>query len=199
MPSVQCIQTKLDDAALCLKTPNGGVLRQDLNEKWLLHGTKPELVNLVLENKLNERFGRGLFGSGVYLAEDAEKMDQYCTPDRRSATGLDDLHGILYGAGPDRVKRPHDGRDGDIFYAFVVLACCGIPVRTKDGEYDLNKPGYKIFSSDDKRELAFVPGTNVRFHSLLAETGGIIKRYREFVIFNGDRTNIAYLIAYLRK
>merc|ERR1712129_226808 len=52
---------------------------EDVNEKVFLHGTKPEHVSKIVNSGLNERFSGGLFGKGVYLAEDPSKIDQYCT------------------------------------------------------------------------------------------------------------------------
>merc|ERR1712110_975296 len=69
-------------------------------EGWYLHGTKPETVLAILSGGLNERLCTGLFGRGVYLAEDPEKADQYVAPDPKyKANGLDDLHQILYRRG----------------------------------------------------------------------------------------------------
>ena len=75
----------------------------------------------------------------------------------------------------------------------------GLPVRTKDGLTDLDRPGSDIFATPDKRKLAQIPGLPVRFHSLLAVTGAALKRYREFVFYSKNRTQVAYLVAYVRK
>ena len=126
MPPVPKFPTKLDVATSSLRL-NGRELDQTLNEKWLLHGTKPESVIPILESGLNERLSGGIFGSGIYLAEDAEKIDQYTRPDEPNIANpgedLEELRDILYGGGEDSVTRPHDGHNGDIFYAFVVAAC----------------------------------------------------------------------------
>jgi len=55
-------------------------LNDDVNEKILLHGTRPETLLTLLQNGLSERFSGGLFGNGSYLAEDPSKIDQYCMP-----------------------------------------------------------------------------------------------------------------------
>ena len=39
----------------------------------------------------------------------------------------------------------------------------------------------------------------VNHHSLLAETGGRIQRFREFIVFHGDRVYPEYLVAYHRR
>ena len=125
-------------------------------------------------------------------------MDQYAFPAlpySAPPAGLEELPSILYGTGEDLIKR----LDEDVFYAFVVLACCGLPVRTKDGLTDLDRRGSEVFATRDRRELTQVSGSLVRFRSLLAETGAALKRYREFVFFSGNRTHLGYLVAYLKK
>jgi len=53
------------------------------NEVFLFHGTRPDLVNVIAESGLDERVCSlgGLFGAGIYLAENSSKSDEYCTPD----------------------------------------------------------------------------------------------------------------------
>ena len=48
--------------------------------------------------------------------------------------------------------------------------------------------------------LAAVPGVTpaIFYHSLIAETGRDIQRYREFIVFHGDRVLPMFLIAYQR-
>ena len=50
------------------------------------------------------------------------------------------------------------------------------------------------------RELSAVPGVmpTIRHHSLIAELGQDIVRYREFVLFNDNYVHIDYVIAYHR-
>jgi hypothetical protein len=44
----------------------------------LFHGTKPDVVDGVVNQGLDSRLGgKGLFGSGIYLAESSTKADQY--------------------------------------------------------------------------------------------------------------------------
>ena len=59
--------------------------------------------------------------------------------------------------------------------------------------------GTKIFPVSF-RELAAVPGVSppVHHHSLLAEMGGAIGRYREFIVFHSEYIYPEYLLAYQR-
>jgi hypothetical protein len=65
-------------------------LDASVNEKYLWHGTKPELpdgtdlIDIIEKNGFDERVGAlsGMFGAGVYFADMCSKSDQYCTPRR---------------------------------------------------------------------------------------------------------------------
>jgi len=188
------INTKLDAVAAQLGVDDS------VNEKILLHGTKPEIVLTILQNGLNERLSGGLFGSGSYLAEDPSKIDQYCTPDQGLGSGDKSVE-VLH----DKLYRQHDlNHPGRVFYCFATRVVLGIPVYTKDGEVNMNPPGQNVWLTGDKRELVTVPETipPVHYHTLIAECGQghayKVKRHREFVTFSGDRTLIEYVIAYRR-
>jgi hypothetical protein len=86
-------------------------MRRDCNEVRLLHGTSPHVVLRILHSGMNERFSGGLFGHGVYFADDCGKIDQYVTRDERHDASSA-LHQMLYR------KAKHEG---NVFYALV---CC---------------------------------------------------------------------------
>jgi len=187
------VWTKLDTTCEALR------LDESINEKVLLHGTKPEVVLAIAQNGLNERFSDGHFGSGLYLAEDASKIDQYCTPDQEFASGSDslaELHRSLY--------KSTDEHPGKVFYCFVVRAMLGFPVYTKDGETNCSNGDERIWATDFKRELAAIPGVSppIPYHSLVVEAkedpSYKLKRHREFITFSGDRILLEYLVAYKR-
>ncbi len=72
-----------------------GSLCLEVNETYLLSGTKPEHLLAILHNGLNPKLSAlsGAFGAGVYLAEEAAKIDQYTTPDSSyEQDQLDELH-----------------------------------------------------------------------------------------------------------
>jgi hypothetical protein len=96
----------------------------------------------------------------------------------------------------------------------VVRAALGFPVRTqrtldnskKAKTHDLRAG--RVKSMDDGapifpincRELSAVPGVTppIFHHSLIAELGKDLMRYREFVLFNDNYVHIDYVIAYHR-
>jgi hypothetical protein len=59
-----------------------GLRTKDRNEVYLWHGTKPEAVDIISHEGFDERVCNlgGLFGAGVYLADEVSKSDQYTTP-----------------------------------------------------------------------------------------------------------------------
>jgi hypothetical protein len=168
-----------------------GQMDAEINEMYLSHGTKPESMLAILSSGLNERFSGGLFGNGTYFAEDVAKNDQYCTVDARKGQ-FAELHTELY----NKTGARHEG---DVFYVFICRVVLGCRVRTQDGSTDLDKSGRSIWSSQN-RELSIIDGSSppVIHHSLLAEIGGRISRFREFIVFHGDRIYPEYLIAYKR-
>ena len=174
-----------------------GPLDDEVNERILLHGTRPETLLKVLSQGLNERFCStgGLFGAGTYLAEDAGKNDQYTKVDLQhdSSGSLKDLHSRLY----SQVDHPQE-----VYYIFVCRAAMGYPIRTKDGTSCMDDPQIRnVFGTRDKRELVDVPDVSppVKYHSLICELGGQLQRYREFMIYHSEYIYPEYLMAYWRK
>eukprot|EP00397_Hematodinium_sp_SG-2012_P006323 GEMP01006352.1.p1 GENE.GEMP01006352.1~~GEMP01006352.1.p1 ORF type:complete len:531 (+),score=114.04 GEMP01006352.1:1742-3334(+) len=169
------LRTKFYDAYKALPQ----ALDTDVNEVMLLHGTKPDTVLKILSGGMNERFSGGIFGNGIYFAEDVAKNDQYVTVDTRF-NDTSDLHVKLF----EKTKMKHPGM---IFYVFLCRVQLGVPQITRRG-------------CSGVRELEPIPAQCVHVHhSLLAEIGDAIVRYREFIQFHGSRVYPEYLIAYQRK
>ncbi|CAE7569321.1 unnamed protein product [Symbiodinium sp. CCMP2456] len=214
--------SRLEDANLAMP---GTLYTEEVGERYLLHGTNPEPLLEVLHRGFTEKASlKGPFGAGIYLAEDPEKIDQHTRPDARTS-GLEDLHPRLYRAFGNR--RP----DEDMFYCFIVRACCGACFQTegldKEGLRD-KTTGRSVFLTPERRELSRVPGTSPSFsyHTLLVNPGtgtshsaplpatphsprhsplravarvvGRVARFREIVVFAGDRVYPEYLVAYRR-
>eukprot|EP00916_Digyalum_oweni_P003994 GHVL01007110.1.p1 GENE.GHVL01007110.1~~GHVL01007110.1.p1 ORF type:complete len:233 (+),score=41.14 GHVL01007110.1:700-1398(+) len=54
------------------------ILKDDINEFWLFHGTKDEIVPSIINEGFDERVGSsGLYGAGIYLASQACKSFSY--------------------------------------------------------------------------------------------------------------------------
>lgn len=159
----------------------------DVNELYLTHGTKPDVILSVISSGLNERYSGGIFGHGTYFAEDLGKNDQYVTEDTKFGDHAE-LHRELY----RHVRHP-----GKVFYVFLCRLAFGHFCTTQDARTD--QAGQSIWSSA-QRELAYIPNVSPPepFHGLLGETGAAIQRYREFITFHGDRIYPEYLLAYHR-
>eukprot|EP00930_Biecheleria_cincta_P029091 TRINITY_DN2024_c0_g2_i2.p1 TRINITY_DN2024_c0_g2~~TRINITY_DN2024_c0_g2_i2.p1 ORF type:complete len:1198 (-),score=131.25 TRINITY_DN2024_c0_g2_i2:132-3725(-) len=196
--SVPSVPTILDSQAGLLGVD------QSANEKMLLHGTKPELLPSILQTGLNERYTSvGLFGLGLYLAEDPSKTDQYCTPDMPDHVDMFELHEMLYSRAG--VEHPERSSGSQIFYQLVCRVALGCPVFTKDGHVSIDDPARSVYATPDKRECAAIPGSSppIPHHSLIAEKGPLsegyaVVRHREFVQFHSQRVLPEYLIAYTR-
>lgn len=131
----------------------------------------------------------------MYLAEDVAKTDQYGSSDKAYDTSSE-LHRRLYGL--------HHRHEGSVFYVLICRALLGYPARTQE----TNRPGRPSTNIDTGRrvfdvgvrELAAIPSMSppMMYHSLVAELGGNIVRYREFILFHGERVLPEYLLAYQR-
>lgn len=56
----------------------GHKLCDDVNEVFLFHGTLKENIDSILQNGFDLSMARGgLYGSGIYLSDSAQKADQY--------------------------------------------------------------------------------------------------------------------------
>jgi hypothetical protein len=168
----------------------GGPLSVAANEVRLLHGTKPENLASILFDGMQLPTKSGLFGAGQYLAEDAAKSDQYCTPDpfwrgHGSHAGtqpeLHDLHRRIYST---QFQHPKE-----VYYLLVCRAALGRMDVTKDGRLS-ELDGEEVFVDTPERKRL-----RLGYHSLRAETGGAVHKYREFVLFQPDQLVVEYLVA----
>lgn len=179
-----------------------GTLSADTNEHYLLSGVPKGTVEKILFSGMDERFSGAnagtMFGEGVYFAEDCAKADQYVRDADTGDAGTN-LQRLLYGTEPGSVKRPSQ----PVYYVFVCRVVLGCSVRTKDGRTCLDSGasvGNQLWATDRRKQLGEIAGAamSIPYHSLVAELGGNIVRFREFVIFNGARCYPEYLIAYSR-
>ncbi|CAE7491894.1 RIPK2 [Symbiodinium natans] len=192
-------KSKLEKANAQMPDP----LCEHIGEKYLLHGTTPEVLLDILHQGFNDKLAslKGMFGAGAYFAEDPEKIDQYTREDPgHEAPGLEKLHARLYRAGGNR----HPG--SDVFYCFVVRVTCGacfVSNGLKDKLHD-HDTGFQVFARDDRRELSSIPESDPRvpYHTLVVQTGSEaklrIERFREIISFDANRAYPEYLLAYQR-
>jgi len=163
---------------------------ESINEVFLLHGTKPEVLFNVLSNGLDEGFSDGLFGQGTYLGENPCKNDQYVTVDASKARSGDikKLHDVLY---KGDITHP-----GGVYYLLLCRAAMGYYACTKDAE--TIDGSSKSLWAINQRVLGQIPNSSYNYHSLVAKTGDRILRHREFIMFKGARVYPEYVLAYQR-
>jgi len=181
---------------------------RDVNETYLLHGTSPGVILSIVTAGVNERFTTvALFGKGSYFAEDSAKVDQYVQGD--SVLGSNpELHRELFPKGGEFNFPVYPLK---AYYIFVCRYVAGfhVSVRSDHGKggkgnifTNLTDRRADIWVNDDKRELGMIPGIGnppFAYHSLLAELGGTILRFREFCQFHSTRIYPEYLVCYCRK
>ena len=171
----------------------GAPLNSLVGEVRLLHGTEPRHLHSILFGGLDPHIAaNGMFGRGTYFAENAGKNDQYTAEDVKfqKEGELAELHEKLY-----KGQQQHSER---VRYIVVCRVALGRTVRTMDGHTQLSSASTPLFTDDTRSYLAKrVDG--VAPNSLVAETGGRVQRFREFVVFQPDQIMVEYLVAYKRK
>lgn len=168
-------------------------LNREAGEVILLHGTSPDNLHSILfeGHKTALANKQGLFGRGIYFAENAAKIDQYSTNDEwyQKDGNVGELHDKIYkGCGQ---MHPRNVR-----YALACRVLLGEHVTTSDGKTRLGD-GENVFSTDDRNELASLPdGTTPG--SLIAIPGERARYFREFMVYDESQVIVEYLVAYKR-
>ncbi|CAE7244256.1 TNKS2 [Symbiodinium sp. CCMP2456] len=198
---LQTWTSKLEEASKNMP----GTLHAEVGERFLLHGTNPARILDILHQSFSDKLAslNGMFGAGSYVAEDPEKIDQYTTPDPGfEVPGLEELHSRLYRAGGNA----HPGED--TFYCFLVRAVCGacqvVEGLDKDRLRDADS-GTEVFLTPDRRVLSHIPhaSPSLSYHTLVVNVAkhkvpAGVYRFREVVLFDGNRIYPEYLLAYRR-
>eukprot|EP00054_Salpingoeca_dolichothecata_P009820 m.55292 g.55292 ORF g.55292 m.55292 type:complete len:1216 (+) comp18618_c0_seq3:73-3720(+) len=165
----------------------GSVWTNEVNEHYMFHATEPQNVNSIKQHNFEERVGRlnGMFGSGIYFAESPSKADQYSIG-----------------------KTSPDGGEKSRFM-FLSRVLLGQPFITPDIHTMMRLPpcvelcGRKQVSSTRSHVTFNAACQHDRFHSLVAQTkatnpSAVLRSYREFVVYKGERCYPEYLIEYFR-
>lgn len=199
------VELRPEFARLTKLLPGGENLWSDVNEVFAMHGTTPNVLISIISGGMNERFTTvALFGMGCYLAEDAGKTNQYVHGDHKIGH-YPDLHRRLFpSSGYFKFpKYPYKA-----YYLVVCRVVMGYACRVrclsmrKNRYENIDFPGFPIWNDiDTKRELSTIPGIkpDMLFHSLFAQKGGDILRYRELVQFHSKRIIPEYVMCYTRR
>lgn len=188
----------------------GGKLKDELNEKILFHGTSITNAINIIKNGFDLKFApkSGMYGHGVYFADDVSKCDQYASP-----VTPDDLDEI----GLPRVFKFDDttiGADcgwdyGTEYYALLVcrvaLKCVATVDndsfqrnRTQSGEHFLAKHRFTEMNEMGKDDIFLHRWDSVVTHSENVSVSGKQYRYREFVVYDDTLAIPVHLVIYAR-
>ncbi len=145
---------------------------RDVNEYYFFHGTKPEWVSVIKKHGFEERVAsNGLFGHGIYFAENSSKSDEYITPDPQ---------GICY-----------------IFLSRVTL---GNPFISTNMHKDIKRPpcikGHfdtEVRGCDHERHDSIVGEVESPQYP-----NALLKRYREFIVYDRSQCYPEFLVSFKR-
>ena len=87
-----------------------------------------------------------------------------------------------------------------VFYMLVCRVTLGYSCRTRAAHVNMDTGG-AVFTRNAKQlgQCHLMPdGRSFEYHSLVAETGGLLDRYREFIVYDKQFIVPMYLIAYHR-
>lgn len=196
-------------------------LKRELNEVLLCHGTKPEHINTICSNGLDEKFCGGLYGDGIYFSDNPSKCDQYVGTDvkfkrphasPKPARPGRSSGGAQSGRSRDQVAALHEAiyRDpadhpGKVHYLIVCRVLMGQHVRAKAARNLVKiRTRQSVWHPQAfEKELACIPNVDppVKYHSLVVEPdcAGPTTRHFEFLQFHQQRVYPAFLVAYHRK
>ncbi|GFH49884.1 hypothetical protein CTEN210_06360 [Chaetoceros tenuissimus] len=167
-------------------------LYTEAGEVFLLHGTSPEnLHSILFEGHKTALANNGLFGRGLYFAENAAKIDQYSTNDPRYQTQGDIaiLHEKIY-------KECHQMHPKNVRYALVCRVLLGNHTLSVDSITRIEN-GEKVFTNDARSSLASQSDGNAT-NSLIGIPGKVAKKFREFIVYDDSQVLVEYLVAYKR-
>lgn len=206
----------------------GVPLEEDIHEKFLIHATKPDNLFAILNNSFDISFGsRGLFGAGVYFAEDPGKNDQYATPEPSTSDLCKRLG--LDSPAVKRVLKEHavtskeeegirdesllDDDDyfeeygKDVFFLLVSRLALGKVAETAIHDFKLNKiPVADSRRGSEDEDVLFIDGEiddMSRVKELDPEYNSVTVppnplRYREFMIYKNGVARVSHVVAYCR-
>lgn len=129
-----------------------GKLEPTINEKLLLHGDPADALLSIAASNFNEHYAAfgGLFGPNFYMAESAEKTDQYGVSDVKY--GDNELHKFLYKNKECMPPGSADGKKNNkaLFYTWIVKTILGFAEFTCQQE--ATPPGKPPIGSHDWKQ-----------------------------------------------
>jgi len=157
------------------------------NEYYLFHGTKWNVIDIVKKKGFDERVGSitGMFGAGIYLAENSSKSNQYIPCPQCEM-------GAIFTSGPCKCK--NQTSPYGMLLCRVILGDVHIAMKydTKIYKGTKEKPVRRPPSKSNNEEL---------YDSVMGESklhGGDTLNYREFIVYDRLQVYPEYVIYFNR-
>lgn len=153
-------------------------INTSINEFFLFHGTKADIIQKITLEGFDLKFSRGgLFGRGIYFGENSSKSDEYCIADKNGT-----------------------------FYMLLVRVILGRNTLFLNAFQDRNHDDPCLLSNNNIDHNCSTSGTNCsdnKADSLISPTtkthpNAYLKKYREFVVYDDDQIYPEFLIEYTR-
>jgi len=168
-----------------------------VNEYLLFHGTDKETIDIIIDLGFDERYAeeKGMFGPGIYFAENSSKSNQYVSCPKCSS-----------GAIPKK-NRTCTCKDPDIVYQILLTrVCLGNPYVCTDYKHwkenaherlNKNRENYTPFPNGG---CMLCVNNVLEHHSVYCESkkGGGPLRAREFAVYDKRQTYPEFIIHYKR-
>jgi hypothetical protein len=146
-------------------------LDRGLNECFLFHGTKPELAAVICAQGFEERVANdhGLFGAGVYFAENSSKSDGYVKPDEKGYCNM-----------------------------FLTRVCLGAPFISNNQLSGLRRPPC-VEACESGRACGHVRFDSVIGEKRGNDRRACLEKYREYIVYDRNQCYPEFLIRYVRE
>ncbi len=142
------------------------------NEAFFFHGTKPDIVECITSTGFDERVCSlgGLFGVGVYLAENSSKSDEYCVPNGNGSC-----------------------------FMFLVRAVIGTPAIVLQQMNNLRRPPCTQGHTELRGQFCKDPrADSVLAPTSATHPGAFLQKYREFIVYDRTQCYPEFLIEFKR-
>jgi len=159
------------------------LLREDCNEYYLFHGCNASVVEKIAADGFDERLSslKGLFGSGIYFAENSEKSSMYTHSSKCAQVGA------VYGAGESKCTCRGTSDEKKMFITRVVLGSAWVRLVATDSSNPLRRPPAK-------------PKGEGLYDSVMGQSKNHDKqaqlKFREFIIYDRQQCYPEYIITF---
>jgi len=170
-----------------------------VNEYYLFHGTSDETIKIILDMGFDERYAEvnGMFGPGIYFAENSSKSNQYVACPKCDGGSI-----------PRKGQKCSCDASEIIYSMILSRVCLGNPYVCNDYKFwsltkdDRQKNRSENYSPIPQEGCTACTHPIIReHHSVYAEKNqdGLRLFNREFVVYDKRQTYPEFIIYYKRK